>query len=130
MGPNRELKFALEKYWKNTIDKDALMNSAHDIKEKGWKLQKALDKVTVGDFHLYDGVLSWTEYLGVVPKRFQNMDAGIDRMFAMARGMDGATALSKYTITSTLICDRAVYPSCNLRRFHSTDSCQSPFPPT
>lgn len=131
MGPNRELKFALEKYWKGAIDKDALMNSAHDIKEKGWKLQKALDKVTVGDFYLYDGVLSWIEYLGVVPKRFENMDAGIDRMFAMARGMDGATALSKYTISmrgssaqphpyacATVPCiHRAI-----IRRCHSTDS--------
>ena len=38
---------------------------------------------------------AWTEYLGIIPSRFAGMDRGMDRMFAMCRGMDGATALSK-----------------------------------
>jgi 5-methyltetrahydropteroyltriglutamate--homocysteine methyltransferase len=97
MGPNRELKFALEKHWKGVIDEADLMNVAHAIEEQGWALQKkeTNGRVTVGDYYLYDGVLTWINYLGVVPKRHQKIQSKTARMFAMARGVDGATALSK-----------------------------------
>jgi 5-methyltetrahydropteroyltriglutamate--homocysteine methyltransferase len=98
MGPNRELKFALEKHWKGLLSEHELFNVAHEVEEKAWNLQKVagIDLVTVGDHYLYDGILAWTEMLGVVPARFQDLDPGTTRLFAMARGMDGATALSKY----------------------------------
>jgi 5-methyltetrahydropteroyltriglutamate--homocysteine methyltransferase len=99
MGPNRELKFALEKYWKGVIDEADLMKVAHSVEEQGWALQKKETnggRVTVGDYYLYDGVLTWINYLGVVPKRHQTIQSKTARMFAMARGVDGATALSKF----------------------------------
>ena len=43
-------------------------------------------------------VVTWIERLGIVPERFSKMESGIDRMFAMSRGVEGADALSKYTI--------------------------------
>jgi 5-methyltetrahydropteroyltriglutamate--homocysteine methyltransferase len=97
MGPNRELKFALEKHWKGIIDETALLDIAQSVEASSWKLQQeaGITKVTVGDHYLYDAVLEFTESLGMVPKRFQGMDAGLKRMFAMARGMDGAPALGK-----------------------------------
>ena len=69
MGPNRELKFALEKYWKGSIKADDLLTVAHDIEEQGWMLQKkaGIDRITVGDFYLYDGILAWNEMIGFVP---------------------------------------------------------------
>lgn len=96
MGPKRELKFALEKYWKGTIDRTELLGVAHTIEERSWQLQKdsGIDRITVGDHCLYDNVVTWIERLGLVPERFQTMEAGMDRMFAMARGVEGATALS------------------------------------
>ena len=102
MGPNRELKFALETYWKTKDNqKDALrllQTVAHHVETAAWQLQlkAGLDHITVGDHYLYDGVLTWTNLLGICPRRFQSMEPGIDRMFAMARGVDGAEALGTY----------------------------------
>ncbi|KAL7581061.1 hypothetical protein ACA910_005864 [Epithemia clementina (nom. ined.)] len=104
IGPKRELKFALEKFWKSSGSADdvkALTTVARSVEESAWNIQAAAsDKVTVGDLYLYDGVLSWVHWLGLFPQRFMNI-RGLDRMFAMARGVDGATALSmKKWITS------------------------------
>ena len=97
MGPNRELKFALEKHWKGQLDEAGLIQVANEVEDMAWKMQveAGIDKVTVGDFCLYDNVLQWANCLGVVPARFQFMEGGMERMFAMARGVDGAPALSK-----------------------------------
>mmetsp|Transcript_23993 Transcript_23993/g.54592 ORF Transcript_23993/g.54592 Transcript_23993/m.54592 type:complete len:776 (-) Transcript_23993:91-2418(-) len=101
MGGKRELKFALEKYWKGTISEQELLLRANSVEEKAWNLQSEIDHVTVGDHYLYDSVLSWSEFLGLFPKRFENCKPGLPRMFAMARGIDGAPALSmKKWITS------------------------------
>jgi 5-methyltetrahydropteroyltriglutamate--homocysteine methyltransferase len=99
MGPNRELKFALEKHWKGILNEEGLMKVARDVEELAWDLQKKETnggRVAVGDFYLYDGVLTWINYLGVVPKRHQSIQSSMARMFAMARGVPGATALSKF----------------------------------
>ena len=97
MGPRRELKFALEKHWKGNLSLEALLEVANQVESSAWDLhiQAGIDKVTVGNQYLYDGILTWTEYLGVVPTRFETMNPGASRMFAMARGVDGAPALSK-----------------------------------
>jgi 5-methyltetrahydropteroyltriglutamate--homocysteine methyltransferase len=98
MGPKRELKFALEKYWNGTWNSDQLMAVARQVEESAWKLQANanIQIVTVGDQYLYDMVLTWAEQLGLVARRFQSLKPGLDRMFAMARGIDGAEALSKF----------------------------------
>ena len=102
MGPNRELKFALEKHWKGVLDEKALMKVAHEVEESTWDMQvnAGIDKISVGDFCLYDNVLQWAEWLGIVPVRFADFKPGMKRMFAMARGVDGATALSKFASLS------------------------------
>ncbi|EEC47762.1 predicted protein [Phaeodactylum tricornutum CCAP 1055/1] len=103
MGPNRELKFALEKHWKGSLSEVDLIKVSEDVETMGWKLQKeaGIDLITVGDMYLYDCVLFWIESLGIVPHRFENLAAGTTRMFSMARGVDGAEALSmKKWITS------------------------------
>jgi 5-methyltetrahydropteroyltriglutamate--homocysteine methyltransferase len=98
MGPRRELKFALEKFWKKDLSftESDLLSVAQEVEEKAWMLQASkVDKVTVGDHYLYDGILTWAEYLGIIPKRFNHLEPGLRRMLAMARGEDGAIALSK-----------------------------------
>ncbi len=104
MGPKRELKFALEKHWKGAIDANALLEVAHAVEKSAWTLQAdaGIDKISVGDYCLYDNVLSWTEYLGIVPARFRHVPAGMKRMFAMARGIDGAPALSEFVCVLSL----------------------------
>lgn len=101
MGGKRELKFALEKFWKGQTSEQDLLDVAKTVEEQAWALQSKIDHVTVGDHYLYDSVLAWTEFLGLFPKRFEKCKAGLPRMFAMARGIDGAPALSmKKWITS------------------------------
>ena len=84
MGPKRELKFALEKYWKGTIDRTELIRVAHSIEESSWQLQKdaGIDRITVGDYALYDNMVQWIERLGLVPERFSKMDAGNNFIFS------------------------------------------------
>lgn len=116
MGPRRELKFALEKYWRAQMTLTDLLAVASNVETMTWDLavQAGVDRVTVGDQYLYDGLLTWTEWLGIVPTRFGTMKSGADRMFAMARGVDGAPALSKYKtfvcgqISGILICNYCV----------------------
>ena len=95
MGPNRELKFALEKYWKGTISEEELSHVATTVENKAWELQSGISRIPVADLYLYDGILTWTEYLGIIPTRMQHLPAGMERMFCMARGTKNATALSK-----------------------------------
>lgn len=95
MGPRRELKMALEKHWTGAIGIEELLKVTHEIEALAWNAQAGIDRVTVGDYYLYDGTLSWAEWLGITPTRFAHMEPGFARMFAMARGVKGATALSK-----------------------------------
>lgn len=61
MGPNREMKFALEKHWRGAIDEAAMLAVAHDVEDQAWSLQMdaGLSSIAVGDHVLYDMVLSW-----------------------------------------------------------------------
>jgi len=103
MGENRELKFALEKFWRNDIAATDLLAVAHQVEESAWSMQvdAGIDRITVGDYCLYDNVATWAESLGIIPKRFASLEPGTERMFSMCRGIDGAEALSmKKWITS------------------------------
>lgn len=97
MGPRRELKFALEKYWKGDLDFTGLISVSNAVTDQAWDLQKSanIEHITVGDDYLYDGVLAWADSLGIVSSRHRQLPSGPDRLFAMARGKDGSTALSK-----------------------------------
>lgn len=88
IGRNRELKKALEGYWKGELSEKQLRDTADELKKQHWKLQHdaGLSFVTVGDFSLYDHVLDLTVALGAIPQRFQNAGSALDIYFAMARG--------------------------------------------
>ncbi|MES2663372.1 MAG: 5-methyltetrahydropteroyltriglutamate--homocysteine S-methyltransferase [Pseudomonadota bacterium] len=92
IGLQRELKFAVEAYWKNDISYEQLQATAKNIRHQHWKLQADhnLDFVTVGDFSLYDHVLDWSVRFGVIPQRFhQSQINELDTYFRMARGRAG-----------------------------------------
>lgn len=61
MGPNREMKFALEKHWRGAIDEASMLTVAHATEDLAWQTQidAGLDRIAVGDHALYDNVLSW-----------------------------------------------------------------------
>ena len=90
MGASRELKFALESYWKGASDADSLLTTAYGLRQQHWNTQQqaGLDFVPVGDFALYDHVLNTSLMLGNIPPRFQQgrADNELDQYFRMARG--------------------------------------------
>ncbi|MCJ8274872.1 MAG: hypothetical protein MJK04_36405, partial [Psychrosphaera sp.] len=43
IGKNRELKFALEKFWRKETSKDDLQHTAKTLRQTHWQLQKQLD---------------------------------------------------------------------------------------
>ncbi|MCS7292830.1 MAG: 5-methyltetrahydropteroyltriglutamate--homocysteine S-methyltransferase [Gloeomargarita sp. SKYBB_i_bin120] len=94
IGKHRELKKALEAFWQGQLDETSLYQTAQAIELQNWQVQLAagIDRIGVGDFSLYDGVLDWSLRLGIVPERFQHL-TGLVRYFTMARGQTGIPAL-------------------------------------
>ena len=90
IGPMRELKKAVEAYWKGQSSKDELLATAKDLRAKNWTRQKeaGLDHIPSNDFAFYDQILDLTTTLGLIPSRYKH-DGGkvdLDTYFAMARG--------------------------------------------
>ena len=94
IGPRRELKFALEKFWAGTISPAELEEAAQGLRTATWARQKALgvDWLPSNDFSLYDHVLDTSVMLGAIPARYDlasGQAAGLETYFAMARGATG-----------------------------------------
>ncbi len=72
IGAKRELKFALEAFWRGDLSEAGLLESGRELRRRHWALQRSagLDYVTVGDFAWYDGVLQTLALLGCLPARF------------------------------------------------------------
>lgn len=90
MGINRELKWALEKFWRGETTETNLVAVAEDLKQRHWNLQAAagMDLLPVGDFSLYDHMLDTITMLGAVPQRFEwdGKEISHKTYFHMARG--------------------------------------------
>ncbi len=91
IGGDRELKKAVEAYWKGDITEDNLRQVGRELRAKHWQLQKdaGIDLVPVGDFAWYDQVLAHSLTFGVIPERFATSGEkpSLDTLFAMARGV-------------------------------------------
>jgi len=90
IGPMRELKKAVEAYWKGKSSQDELLAIGKVLRAQNWKLQQdaGLDHIPSNDFAFYDQVLSMTASLGLIPSRYQHSGGNVDldTYFAMARG--------------------------------------------
>ncbi|UTM56739.1 5-methyltetrahydropteroyltriglutamate--homocysteine S-methyltransferase [Photobacterium sp. CCB-ST2H9] len=87
IGANRELKFALEKYWKGESTQGELTELAAGLRQKHWQHQSALDLTPVGDFSFYDQVLDTSFTLGNIPARVEGLAGDeLDNYFRVARG--------------------------------------------
>lgn len=110
MGSNRELKKALEAYWKGNVSASELASESLRIRSLHWKLQKDKDLsvISVNDFSYYDHVLDLTVALGAIPSRYDSLVSGdqLRLYFAMARGEKGdsnrvtAMSMSKWYDTN------------------------------
>ena len=92
IGELRELKFWIEKYFRNEIEKEELIDKSEHLKIKQWKLQKesGIDYIPSNDFSFYDIMLDTSVMLNVIPKRYKELKLNeLDTYFAMARGYQG-----------------------------------------
>ena len=103
IGPNRELKRAVEGYWKTQSEGRGTDTAAAELAatarklraDTWWQLADAgLDAVPSNTFSYYDQVLDTAVMLGAVPERFASLGLNqLDTMFAMARGTADAPAM-------------------------------------
>jgi 5-methyltetrahydropteroyltriglutamate--homocysteine methyltransferase len=93
IGAKRELKFALEKYWKGESSRDALKAEGAGLRARHWKDQAHLNHVPVGDFAFYDQVLDMSFTLGNLPARVRGFHGdALDNAFRVARGRSAQDA--------------------------------------
>lgn len=96
-GQNRELKKAVEGYWKGRVTADALRSTAAGLRRDTWRQlsDAGIDEVPTGDFSYYDHVLDTSVMVGAVPDRHREAVAAdpLDGYFAMARGTQDAAPL-------------------------------------
>ncbi|MFF5934007.1 5-methyltetrahydropteroyltriglutamate--homocysteine S-methyltransferase [Streptomyces sp. NPDC012508] len=96
-GQNRELKKAVEGYWKGRVCADALRETAAGLRRSNWRdlADAGIHEVPTGDFSYYDHVLDTTVMVGAVPERHRSAVAAdaLDGYFAMARGTQDTAPL-------------------------------------
>jgi 5-methyltetrahydropteroyltriglutamate--homocysteine methyltransferase len=87
IGAKRELKFALESYWKGQLSSEELQHVGAELRARHWRDQAALDLAPVGDFSFYDQMLDMSFTLGNLPARVRGFHGDVlDNYFRVARG--------------------------------------------
>ena len=92
IGTLRELKFALEKYFRKEITAAELQATAKELRATHWQSQKAagIDFIPSNDFSFYDIVLDSAFLFNIVPDRYKKLELSeLDTYLAMARGYQG-----------------------------------------
>ncbi|MFL9866580.1 5-methyltetrahydropteroyltriglutamate--homocysteine S-methyltransferase [Paraburkholderia fungorum] len=87
IGAKRELKFALESYWKGESSLGELKALGAQLRQRHWAHQADLGFAAVGDFAFYDQVLDMSFTLGNLPERVHGFHGdALDNAFRVARG--------------------------------------------
>ncbi|MDD3177380.1 MAG: 5-methyltetrahydropteroyltriglutamate--homocysteine S-methyltransferase [Atopobiaceae bacterium] len=89
IGARRELKFAVQRYWRHEMDAAELEGLAASLRLTHWNTQQTagIDLIPSGDFSFYDTMLDTSLMLDAVPRCYRELGlAPLDTMFAMARG--------------------------------------------
>lgn len=96
-GQHRELKKAIEGYWKGRVTADTLLETAKGLRRSNWQqlADAGIHEVPTGDFSYYDHVLDTSVMVGAVPDRHRDAVAAdaLDGYFAMARGTQDVAPL-------------------------------------
>jgi 5-methyltetrahydropteroyltriglutamate--homocysteine methyltransferase len=89
IGAKRELKFALEAFWRGESDAAQLQSTCEALQRARWQAQRDAGlAVVTADFSTYDPLLDQTVLLGALPSRF-GFDASrltSAQYFELARG--------------------------------------------
>jgi len=101
-GADRELKKAIEGYWRGSVDAAGLAAAARELRaaRRAEMAAAGLDEIPVGDFSLYDHMLDMSWMFGAIPPRHvaavpdvSTAEGALNRYFAMARGAADAEPL-------------------------------------
>jgi 5-methyltetrahydropteroyltriglutamate--homocysteine methyltransferase len=93
IGAQRELKFALESYWKDASSLAELKAVGARMRRQHWSDQRGLTWVPVGDFAFYDQMLDMSFTLGNLPERVRGFQGdALDNLFRVARGRSAKTS--------------------------------------
>ena len=95
IGRHRELKFALEDFWRDSLAEADLLATAKTLRRRNWQLQRdaGLDVIPSNDFSFYDQVLDALVLVGATPARFGSEPVTLARYFQMARNSNEQTAM-------------------------------------
>ncbi|WFD03844.1 5-methyltetrahydropteroyltriglutamate--homocysteine S-methyltransferase [Malassezia obtusa] len=89
IGPQREVKKALEAYWGDKISAEELLKVAKEQRLHTYAIMKeqGVDVIPTGTFSLYDHVLDTSDTFGIIPEAYAKSGLSpLDTYFAMARG--------------------------------------------
>ncbi len=92
IGKDRELKFASEKYFRDEITENELLETSKALRLSHWEVQKSngIDYISSNDFSFYDNVLDTAVLLNAIPKRYKELGLSeLDTYFSMAKGYQG-----------------------------------------
>jgi 5-methyltetrahydropteroyltriglutamate--homocysteine methyltransferase len=88
IGPNREMKWALERAWSGRMAREAFASRAEELRTAHLAEQQAAMGSAVDDFFLYDEVLETALMLGVAPAWAGELQAdAFGTLTALARGI-------------------------------------------
>ncbi len=89
IGPRRELKRALERFWAGKCSADELLAVGRDLRRQAWQWQAdaGIEHIPSNDFSLYDHMLDTSLMVDAIPDRFRSAEPGLATYFAMARGV-------------------------------------------
>jgi 5-methyltetrahydropteroyltriglutamate--homocysteine methyltransferase len=96
IGPDRELKKALESYWAGSTGQQELRDTARELRVGTWRALRdaGLESVPSNTFSYYDQVLDTAVTFGAIPRRYTDLDLDpLDTYFAMARGVESTPPL-------------------------------------
>ena len=105
IGLNRELKHAVEAFWKGESSLADLEQAGRELRVRHWRLQqdRGVRLVPVGDFAWYDRMLNMSALLGCAPRRFGfGGEITLEQYFQLARGNEaqGAMEMTKWFDTN------------------------------
>ena len=92
IGSLRELKFALEAYFKGEKTEDEIKALAKELRKEHFTTQKnaGIEFISSNDFSFYDNTLDQAVLINIVPKRYRELELSeLEKYFAIARGYQG-----------------------------------------
>lgn len=92
IGYLRELKFALEAYFKGEKTEDEIKALAKELRKEHLTTQKnaGIEFISSNDFSFYDNTLDQAVLLNIVTKRYRELElSDLEKYFAIARGYQG-----------------------------------------